>query len=165
MVAVSCQRSLLHVVLPLISRLGSAIHNQNKGKNAQKINTRHLIYSLTNLYLWTFIPYFNKKVCKHTYTYMKVVWISPVFKRQAVTAEKGTVNYKNNFFHCSLQQHLTSPLTWFIRIHIRRVNTIYTLNLFTSAKPERGHKELNLHSHSAWQLKRYSILSTGVCGR
>lgn len=40
-------------------------------------------------------------------------------------------NYKNTFFYCSLQQHLTSPLAWIIRIHLRRVNTIYTQNLFT----------------------------------
>lgn len=60
-----------------------------------------------------------------------------------------TVNYKKHFFYCSLQQRLTSPLTWIIRIHLGRVNTIYTLNLFTWAEPERGHKKLHLHSHSA----------------
>lgn len=72
-----------------------------------------------------------------------------------------TVNYKNTFY-CSFSA--TSPTTWIIRIHLRRVNTIYT-DLFTSAEPERGHNTLHVHSHSAWQLNNTPFsVHTGVCG-
>lgn len=141
-VAASCRASLLHVVPPLsalISCLLSAIHYPNKGEHVPKRNRKHPIYDWTNLYLWTAIPYYNKKVCKHTYTHTwKVVWVNPMFKRQAVTAEKWTVNYKKHFFYCSLQQHLISPLTWIIRIHLRRVNTIYTQKFIYIGKAWEG---------------------------
>lgn len=44
---------------------------QNKGKHNPKIKRRRSIYNWTNFYLWTAIPYYNKKVCKHTYTHME----------------------------------------------------------------------------------------------
>lgn len=149
-----CGRSFLVSLLsssPLISCFLSAIHYQTSDKTTKnQTGGDPSTIEQTFIYGQSFYILTRRYANTHVHTW-KVVWISPMFKRQAVTAEKWTVITKT-LFYCSLQQHLTSPLAWIIRIHLRKVNTIYTQNWFTLAKPERGHKKLTLHSHSAWQL-------------
>lgn len=73
----------------LLQAVPHLVNPRSKTGNLFPAWHKYWVYNQTDLYLWTAIPYYNMKVCRHAHIHpWKVVWISPMFKRQAVTAEK-----------------------------------------------------------------------------
>ena len=74
-----------------------------------------------------------------------------------------TVNYKNTFY-CFFSA--TPPITWIIRIHVRRVNTIYTVYLHRrSLRGDTTRFTYILIVLDSRTMLHSQYVRGGVCGR